>query len=779
MEIIYVVLIILLLAATTDLMVGVANDAVNFLNSAIGAKVASRLVIMIVATAGIVVGVTFASGLMEVARKGIFNPGMLTFNEVMFIFVATMLTDVLLLDFFNTFGLPTSTTVSLVFELLGASFAVSLIKVMVAGDGGVAEALAFINTASVLKIIFGIVLSVLVAFIVGSIIQYFSRMLFTFEVEKRLKRYGAVWGGFALAVLSYFIMVKGAKGASFLTDDQGMWLRDNALLLSLFSFALWAFVMQMLNWFTKVNILKPIVLAGTFALAMAFAANDLVNFIGAPLAGLAAFEHAKGAAEPFSMTMEVLAEPVRANTWILLIAGGIMAMTLLLSKKARTVTATSVNLGRQSEGYERFESNAAARSVVRLVLAIIKLFSLVTPESVKQWVEARFDTSKYKPVPDENGEVPSFDMLRAAVNLIVAALLISFGTTLKLPLSTTYVTFMVAMATALPDRAWGRDSAVYRVSGVLTVIGGWFFTAIIAATAAGLVATIVYFTELVGLLILGGLGAFLMINSVRTHRKREKEFADEERLVNGTANNIKEAMDNLLSDIGEMISSTSEIMRETSEYLIEENRLELRRLRDMSKQLNKRSKNLSSTIIKASQFEEGEEAVEAKTYAEIMGSLQLLARSLRNMTLQSYTHVDNNHKNLSPAQIEDMHAILPRLCAQLQVISTSLIQRDFSGMETIFNEADELRDMIRKADKQQLKRSKKDKYTTRTSLLFLEILTEYEEILYHSRMLYDRCRNCQTGAPSLEQNQAPNNTDHRDVQNQSETSPDTEHSDTT
>ncbi|HOJ03466.1 MAG TPA: inorganic phosphate transporter [Bacteroidota bacterium] len=738
MDLFYLILAVLLLAAIADLVVGVANDAVNFLNSAIGSKVAPRTVIMVIASLGILTGVTFSSGMMEIARKGIFNPEMLTFVDVMFIFSATMLTDVLLLDFFNTFGLPTSTTVSLVFELLGAAFAISLIKVLTTGTGGVAEALAFINTASVLKILFSIVLSVVVAFIVGSLVQYFSRMLFTFDINAKIKRYGSIWGGFALAALTYFLMVKGAKGASFLSETQADWIKANALLLSAASWAFWTVVMQLLTWFTKVNIFKPVVLAGTFALAMAFAANDLVNFIGAPLAGLFAMQHVQGVENPLTQMMGALAEPVRANTWMLLIAGAIMAATLWMSKKARTVTATEVNLGRQGEGHERFESNAAARSIVRAVLAVIHFFSWITPAPVKAAVARRFDTTKYKPQPDANGEYPSFDYLRAAVNLIVSALLISFGTTLKLPLSTTYVTFMVAMATALPDRAWGRDSAVYRVAGVLTVIGGWFFTAIIASTAAAIIATIIYFTKLPGLLVLVGLAVALLFRSIHLHRSREKASEEAGRMM-VVGDNKEEAFEMLKKEIGGIITRTAEILRGTNEGLITEDRTALKQMREDAKNLNKRGKQMVSSILRTSYLEEREDAIENKTYAEVMGSLRLLLRSVRDMTAQIYSHVSNNHKALEEEQIEDIRAIEKELHEQLRVVSNSLQAGDYSLLDVVERETQDVRDRIRKADKRQLKRSKKEKQTTRTSLLLLELLTEYEEIIFHSKTIYEGC----------------------------------------
>ncbi len=744
MEIFTIILIILLATAILDLMVGVANDAVNFLNSAIGAKVASRTVIMIIATLGIIVGVTFSSGMMEVARSGIFNPEMLTFPDVMFIFAATMLTDVLLLDFYNTFGLPTSTTVSLVFELLGAAFAVSFIKVTQAG-GGISEALTYINTGSVLKILFGIVSSVVIAFVAGALVQYLSRMLFTFDFSVRIKRYGAIWGGFALAAISYFLMVKGAKGASFLTADQALWLKSHALTIAGTSFVGWTLLLLLLQWTIKLNVFKPVVLAGTFALAMAFAANDLVNFIGAPLAGLASYTHAADSSNPMSLMMEALKEPVRANTWMLLLAGAIMAVTLWVNKKARTVTATSVNLGRQSEGFERFESIAPARAIVRFVLMLFNVFAVITPAGVRRKIAQRFDTSKYRPQPDENGELPAFDLLRAAVNLIVAALLVSLGTSLKLPLSTTYVTFMVAMATALPDRAWGRDSAVYRISGVLTVVGGWFFTALVAATVAAILATVIFYTELFGLIALAVLAAFLMTRSMFLHRKREKDFAEKERQFTGPMTTIHEALASLKNELSTVLTTTVQIVDRTHEGVSTENRMMLKEARKLAKDLEKNGKTMSATILRTSQLEDGDESLDNKTYAEVISSLQLLLRSMRHMTAQCFEHVDNNHKQLSDVQSEELALIVREVRKQLIVISEYLQRADFSMADAVAENLEQVRTLIRKSDKHQLKRSKKEKYTSRTSLLYLELLTEYEEILHHTGSIYQQCRKCYHG----------------------------------
>jgi phosphate/sulfate permease len=471
-------IIILAGLAVFDLMVGVSNDAANFLNSSIGSRVAPRHIIMIVASLGILAGVTFSSGMMEVARKGIFHPKYFLMPELITIFLAVMLTDVLLLDLFNTFGLPTSTTVSIVFELLGAAVAVSLAKIYMAGDSYV-TLIKYINTGKALAIIMGILFSVVIAFFFGVVAQFATRLLFTFDYKKRLKRYGGIWGGLALSVITYFILIKGAKGTSFLTPEAVFWIKTNAWTILSVSFLFFAVLFQLLTLFTKINVLKPIVLMGTFALAMAFAGNDLVNFIGVPLAGMSAYSVASDTGNLLTATMEALQKPVQSNTFLLLIAGAIMVATLCLSRKARTVQKTEVTLGRQDEGIEFFGSSMFSRIILRMVFAVSDFVRILIPASLKKTISGRFHRRAYPITPVVDERPPSFDLLRASVNLITASVIISFATSLKLPLSTTYVTFMVAMGTSLSDQAWGRESAVYRVTGVITVVGGWFFTAFI------------------------------------------------------------------------------------------------------------------------------------------------------------------------------------------------------------------------------------------------------------------------------------------------------------
>ena len=461
-------IIVLFILAISDLVVGVSNDAVNFLNSAIGSKVAPRYAIMIMASLGIFLGATFSSGMMEVARSGVFNPQFFSFREVMIIFVAVMMTDIILLDLFNTYGLPTSTTVSIVFELLGAAVVVSLLKVAANGEA-LAAVNDYLNWGKSLAIISGIFLSIVIAFTLGTIVQFLSRLLFSFEFKTRLPFIGGLWGGVSLTALTYFLMIKGLKGASFVDRETMDWVVTNTFLILLISMIFWSVVMQIIQSVFKVNVLKVIVLFGTFALAMAFAGNDLVNFIGVPIAGLESFGIWSSSGQvPESLAMERLADPVQTPTYLLLVAGLVMVLTLWFSKKARSVTDTEVNLARQEEGAERFQPNNFARAIVRLGVNTGKFMQAVVSRRLSQRIEQKF-TKPIKPV-DRNE--PAFDLVRASVNLTMASILISFATSLKLPLSTTYVSFMVAMGTSLADRAWGRDSAVFRVAGVLNVIGG-------------------------------------------------------------------------------------------------------------------------------------------------------------------------------------------------------------------------------------------------------------------------------------------------------------------
>lgn len=507
-------IIALFALAIVDLVVGVSNDAVNFLNSAIGSKAGSRRIILIVAALGVFAGAYFSAGIMEVARKGIFNPQMFSFNEVMVIFMAVMITDILLLDLFNTLGLPTSTTVSIIFELLGAAVVLSLIKVVGAGMD-LSEIANYINSSKAMMIIASIFLSIIIAFTVGVIGQFLSRMLFGFHYKKRLKKYGAVWGGLALTILSYFLLIKGMKGASFISESMSIWIDTNSLLLLFGSFIVFSTVFQLVIKLTEINILRVIVLIGTFSLAMAFASNDLVNFIGVPIAGFESFQIWKGSGEDVNMLMTGLQGKVQTSSYILTIAGLIMVTALWFSKKARKVTATEVNLSRQGGGNERFKSNFLAKWIVRFFSFIVKEINALMPRKLHASINKKYRARRYR----KQLNPPAFDLVRASVNLTLASMIISLATVNKLPLSTTYVSFMVAMGTSLADKAWG-NSAEFRVAGVVNVIAGWFMTALIAFSVAGIFALLIYSFGMTALLILICIVVIIMYLSSRKFQFR-------------------------------------------------------------------------------------------------------------------------------------------------------------------------------------------------------------------------------------------------------------------
>jgi phosphate/sulfate permease len=561
---------LLFVLAVVDLSVGVSNDAVNFLNSAIGSRVASRRVILIIAGFGVLVGSLFSSGIMEVARKGIFNPDMFVFADVMVIFLAVMLADVLLLDIFNTFGLPTSTTVSIVFELLGASIAVAFLATI--ADPGAATVLDYVNVAGAIKITSGIGLSVVIAFVVGTIVQFFSRMLFTFQEKNHTGTIQIAWGAIAFTAISYFLFVKGLKGTSFVTPDMQAFVTENALLLMLVSIVCWTVLMWVLHQF-KVDLLGAVVLGGTFSLALAFASNDLVNFVGVPLAGLSSWQAWSGSGiPPDQMLMDVLKEPVTGNTLILVGAGAIMMTTLWLSSKAKSVTQTTVNLSRQDEGEEFFSPGPVSRGIVRTFIATGEAAARAIPPQWQTGIAERFAREKARSYDLER---PAFDTLRASVNLTVASVLIVFATSLKLPLSTTFVSFMVAMGTSLADRAWGRDAAVYRVAGVFSVVGGWLVTAIAAFALAGLFAILIKtFNELAVILLV--IAAALAL--VHSHRYHMKSSRMQELVATSSPDEIDK---DALALRGHFISSlgrTAEIVDEALRILIKRKRKAARRL---------------------------------------------------------------------------------------------------------------------------------------------------------------------------------------------------------
>lgn len=521
MEILFLcVVIFLFLLAVFDLSVGVSNDAVNFLNSAIGSKAASLKRILIVASIGVFIGAAMSNGMMEIARHGIFRPEHFSFYDLICIFMAVMVTDIILLDVFNTLGMPTSTTVSMVFELLGATFVVAIIKMAGGIDLGFNELL---NTEKALSVILGIFLSVAIAFFFGTVVQFLSRMIFSFNYRSRLKWKVGIFGGICATAIVYFLLIKGAKDLTFMTPEVKAWISGHTAVIIAGCFAFFTILMQLLH-FLHVNVLKVIVLMGTFSLAMAFAGNDLVNFIGVPLSGLASYQDyvANGGGDAQGFLMGSLNSSANTPFYILIGAGAIMVVSLATSKKARNVTKTEIGLGSQQGGDEMFGSSRIARRLVRWTLSVLAWVRRVTPLRVRQWFARRFDVDET--IMDQGA---AFDLIRGSVNLVLAAALIALGTSLKLPLSTTFVTFMVAMGTSLADRSWGRESAVFRITGVISVIGGWFITAGAAFIGAGVIVALMHFGGQWVMLLIAVLTIVLIIRSNRRFSSKNTAESDD------------------------------------------------------------------------------------------------------------------------------------------------------------------------------------------------------------------------------------------------------------
>lgn len=734
MDIYQIGLLILVCLAVSDLVVGVSNDAVNFLNSSVGSRVARPRVILFIASLGMLAGVTFSSGMMEVARKGIFHPQFFTMPELMVLFLAVMLTDIILLDLYNTFGLPTSTTVSIVFELLGAAVVVSLLKLHQAG-ASLGEVANYINTSKALTIVFGILLSVVIAFLVGAAVQFLSRLLLTFDFETRIRRYGALWGGAALAAITFFILIKGAKGASFLSAEQMAWIKSHNGVILLIAFAGSAALLQILLLFTRVNILKVIVLVGTFALAMAFAANDLVNFIGVPLAGLSAYGAAEGSGSLLNSTMEALAEPVRANTFFLLAAGAVMVCTLWVSRKARGVTKTEVSLGRQDEGYERFESTVLSRAIVRAVASLFENVSRLAPRSLKAAISARLDRAHFRPVPSADGTVPSFDLVRASVNLMVASALIAFATSLKLPLSTTYVTFMVAMGTSLSDQAWGRESAVFRVSGVLTVVGGWFFTAMMAFTVSSVFALVIYYGRAPVVLILLVVAVALVVRTHVLHRRREKDEQASEVFNLRKITDAAAASDVTFEHAGIFLHEVATVLKRACDGLFEYDRVKLKAAKADQKRIQRWANVIAANTFKVLRLMQWEAGTDHRRYAKTLSALQEISESVRDVVIRSSIHVSNQHAGLLEPQIEEIDRVRDDVIRILEFTSQALMKRERPDTEAVAARIASLKALEEEYDRNQLARIQDNTSKTRLSILFYSVTWDLVKIADQTRRL--------------------------------------------
>lgn len=726
-----VIVVILFLLAASDLIVGVSNDAVNFLNSAIGSKVASFRVIMAVAAVGILFGAVFSSGMMEVARKGIFNPGMFFFTEIMIIFLAVMITDVILLDAFNTIGLPTSTTVSIVFELLGAAVAMASIKIL--GSDATATIGDFINSSKALAIISGILISVAVAFSVGALIQYLTRIAFSFNYKRRIKYIGAIWGGIAFTAMTYFILIKGAKSASFMSADVVDWIKHNTGLIMWCSFFGWTILLQLLYWMFRINILKLIVLVGTFSLAMAFAGNDLVNFIGVPIAGFNSYELfvAQQGVAPDAMLMTGLAGKVPTPTLFLVLAGLIMVLTLYFSKKAKSVIKTSLDLSRQNEGEERFKSTWFSKVLVRSSINLGSIVNKVVPQKIIKGIESQFEPY----VEDERDDnPPAFDLVRASVNLTVASILIAFGTSLKLPLSTTYVTFMVVMGTSLSDKAWDRESAVYRISGVMAVIGGWFLTAFSAFMVAFIILYILHYGgiySLFGMLILVG---YVMFRTHLHHKKSTGEVHEDSRDIHEISE--ENIADKSTKTIIKNLNTVIRVYGETLHGLETEDVKDLKRIRKELNKITAKTKYLKDHIKDIVDKLKEDSTDTAYYFVEVLDYMREILHSISFINEPILEHVDNNHKPLLPAQLNEFKQLHLQLNVLGKMIVEAITHHNYDGQEKVIVQMEKMIASIEKLNKTQLKRLKASEVGTKNSVLYLNILNETKNMVLQLVNLY-------------------------------------------
>lgn len=732
MENLYLVmLIVMAVLAIIDIGVGVSNDAVNFLNSAVGSKAAPFKAVLIVASVGILIGALFSSGMMEIARSGIFVPAMFSFEEVMIIFLTVMVADIILLDIFNYIGFPTSTTVSIVFELLGASFCLALIKIL--SDNGLSDQIAdYINTSKVSEIVISILLSVVLSFAVGALVQYITRIFFTFSADERIKKAGAVFGGIAITAITFFILIKGMKNLSFVPENANIWIKSHQLLIIGISLVVWTLVSQLLISVLKLNILKVIILIGTFALAMAFAGNDLVNFIGVPVAAIQSYDlfTASGVTDGSTYMMgELASNEIVAPFYYLLIAGIVMTITLWTSKKAHHVMETELSLSNQNAGAEKFNPNFLSRIIVRGFVYVGKLFNAVLPARLQIRINSRFEKPIVK--KSKNKEQEHFDMIRASVNLIVASILISIGTSMKLPLSTTYVTFMVAMGTSLADRAWDRDSAVFRVAGVFNVIGGWFLTGFSAFMLAATVAAIMFFGDQFGIIAMLVLLAFILYRSNKQYKEKAKnktqtdvpvfdedDIASIQKINQKNTQQIAKILEKINNKLGNSILG---LEQENSKFFID-NKKDI-------KKLNKSIEGLKSNFYVLMKEMDSNVVDSSKFLIKSYGNLQNVVLSLDFINNAAKAHIANNHKKLKKSQIKDLAKISVSLSELLSAAKEFFLNADTEQTEKVNELCEKSREIIDYSMSREISRVKKDKTSQKANTLFMSILLETNYIV--------------------------------------------------
>lgn len=736
MEPIYLCIVVFLLClAVFDLFVGVSNDAVNFLNSAIGAKVAKFRTVLIVASAGVAIGAVMSSGMMDVARHGIMQPSNFSFYDVMTIFLAVMVTDIIVLDMFNTLGMPTSTTVSLVFELLGGTFILAVLKV--AADPNLAFS-DLLNTDKALSVIIAIFVSVAIAFVFGIIVQWLSRIVFTFNYKRHSRYSIAIFGGIAFTALAYFIFLKGIAKSHYIAEDVRTWVEANTQMLLLATFVGSSIVMEVLH-LLRVNIFRLIVLMGTFALAMAFAGNDLVNFIGVPLAGLDSYNDYvanSGGVDVSHFMMDSLNGSAQTPPVYLFAAGVVMIVAMATSKKAQNVIKTSVDLARQDEGDEMFGSSRAARSIVRATHESSSWISQYMPKSIASWIDSRFNKEEA-----ELNEGAAFDVVRAAINLVLASLLITVGTNYKLPLSTTYVTFMVAMGSSLADRAWSRESAVFRVTGVISVIGGWFITAGVAFVSCAIVCIIMYYGGIVAKMAFMALVVFLLIRSNRKYAEKEKDADKEDvfRLMMRTRD-PEIVWDLLAKHVSRTQSFVTRFAMQNFNAIIDGLESErAKTLRHASNELNKEKTELKKyrrQELLALRRVPTEIAIERNTWFHLgINSSEQFIYCLRRILDPVKEHVDNNFNPLPAEYIEEFRPIRAQINDLMQQTESQISTCRFENYRETLALADQCKDelsVIRKKHIDRIQQSK-DNSKLQVSLVYLNLLQESQQLLSNMR----------------------------------------------
>ena len=733
----YLILVIILgILAIIDLMVGVSNDAVNFLNSAIGSKVVSFKTLMIIASLGVAFGAMSSSGMMEVARKGIFNPEMFLFSEIMIIFIAVMITDILLLDLFNSYGLPTSTTVSIVFELLGAAVVISIIKISSSSDAFI-DLSTYINTSKATQIIFGIFLSVLVAFSIGALVQFLSRLVLSFKFEEKKKWLGSIFGGIALTSIFYFIVIKGLKGTPYSSSSFEIlngstlsnYIDNNLVSIVIVSLLFLTFLSYLINSILKVNIYTIVICVGTFALALAFAGNDLVNFIGVPIAGYQSYLAWIGSGvEADAYFMGALSEKVAAPTLILLGAGVIMIITLWTSSKAKSVIKTSIDLSRQEETIERFEPNFLSRGLVRLGAYFQKSFLKILPNNSINFIERQYIKPKVNTLILRKDR-PAFDKIRASINLVVAAILISIATSYKLPLSTTYVTFMVAMGTSLADRAWGSDSAAYRVAGVINVIGGWLMTALIAFLASGLIASIIYYFDQYALYLLVLIVAIVLTKNYFTHKERRTKEIEEEELELIESKSIKGVIFESSKNITKFSKRISKLYKNLLTGISSKNILLLKDSESIVNKLDKDVDLIANNVFYfIKNLDEATSQSASNFHMSVLESLENITRLTQSLLKSSSKHFKNEHRGLTFQQLRELKEIEIDLELFFNKVIETFENKNYKQIQSIFEIKESVSNSLESKIKSQISRTKEKESSPRNTRLYFEILKKTKKI---------------------------------------------------